>query len=92
MKISRVDKIMEVYNTSKMKKIEKSKKKDEKDVLALSNQGKDFQSVLKAISKVPDIREEKVQEIKQKIQSGNYDISAEEVAEKIVESAFDTKI
>ncbi|NLJ87869.1 MAG: flagellar biosynthesis anti-sigma factor FlgM [Epulopiscium sp.] len=92
MKVSRVDKIMEIYNTSKMKKTEKAKKTEGKDTVALSNQGKDYQKALKAVSKVPDIREEKVEEIKQRIQSGNYDISAEELAEKIVDSIFDMKI
>jgi negative regulator of flagellin synthesis FlgM len=63
-----------------------------KDVFALSKEGRDFQIALSALSKVPDIRQEKVQEIKEKLQSGNYNVSAQELADKIVESAFDQKI
>ena len=92
MKITRVNQVLEIYNTNRVKKLEQSNKAEGKDVFALSKEAKDFQTAFNALSKVPDIRQEKVQEIKQKIQSGNYSITAQEVADKIVEGAFDQKI
>ncbi|WP_341875779.1 flagellar biosynthesis anti-sigma factor FlgM [Defluviitalea saccharophila] len=92
MKITRVNQVLEVYNTNRIQKTEKINKTMGKDVFALSKEGKDFQVALSALSKVPDIRQEKVQEITQKLQSGNYNVSAQELADKIVESAFDQKI
>jgi negative regulator of flagellin synthesis FlgM len=92
MKITRVNQILEVYNTNRVQKTGKTNRTMGKDVFALSEEGKDFQTALSALSKVPDIRYEKVQEIKQKLQSGTYNISAQELADKMVESAFDKKI
>ena len=92
MKVSRVDKVMEIYSSSKMKKTEKPKRTENKDTVALSEQAKGYQKALKAVSKVPDVREEKVEEIKERIQSGTYNVSAEELAEKLVDSIFDMKI
>jgi negative regulator of flagellin synthesis FlgM len=92
MKITRVNQVLEVYNTNRIQKTEKTNKTMGKDVFALSKEGKDFQIALSALSKVPDIRQEKVQEITQRLQSGNYNVSAQELADKIVESAFDQKI
>ncbi|NLK21797.1 MAG: flagellar biosynthesis anti-sigma factor FlgM [Epulopiscium sp.] len=92
MKITGVNKVLEAYNTTSTKKSERQKPVHKKDIFALSKEGKDFQTALNAISKTPDIREEKVQEIKQKIQSGIYNVGAKEVADKIVDNSFDIKI
>lgn len=92
MKITRVNQILEIYNTNSTRKSQKINKPGEKDVFTISKEGKDFQTALDALSKVPDIRHDKVNDIKKKIQSGTYNISAEETADKIVDSAFDRKI
>ena len=60
MKVSRVDKIMEIYNTSKMKKTEKAKKTEGKDTVALSNQGKDYQKLLKPYPKYQILEKKKL--------------------------------
>lgn len=62
-----------------------------KDVLSISNQAKDFQTVMKALRDVPDIRKGKVDELAQKYQSGNYSVDGRDVADKIVKSLFDKK-
>lgn len=56
----------------------------------LSSKAKDIQQIKQIIDQAPDVRTDKVQELKQKIESGNYDIDAEKIAEKIVaESLID---
>ncbi len=62
-----------------------------KDVVSISNQAKDFQTVMKGIKEVPDIRIDKVNELASRYESGNYDVNGSDVADKILKSMFDTK-
>lgn len=62
-----------------------------KDVVSISNQAKDFQTIMKALKDVPDMRMDKVNELAGKYQSGNYDVSGNDIADKIVKSVIDTK-
>jgi negative regulator of flagellin synthesis FlgM len=50
----------------------------------LSTQAKDIQQVNNALSQVPDVREEKVQEIKSQVEKGTYNVSGEKIAGKMV--------
>jgi len=56
----------------------------------LSTKAIDIQSLKSAITNLPDVREEKVQELKNRIESGKYNVSGEKIAEKMVgESLLD---
>ena len=50
----------------------------------LSTQAKDIQLAKNALSKLPDVREEKVQEIKSQVEKGIYSVSGEKIAGKMV--------
>lgn len=89
----RIDKINNIYETYKKQSISKAQsvtKTSKKDEVALSEVAKDFQSVYKLLVATPDIREDKVNAVKEKINSGTYNVKTEEVAEKIL-SSFDIK-
>ncbi len=62
-----------------------------KDVLSISNEAKDFQTVYKALRDVPDIRESKVGDILGSIESGSYNVTGRDVAGKVVSTVFDRK-
>ena len=49
-------------------------------------------AIIKALKDVPDIRAEKVNDIKEKYESGKYETNSREIADKIVRSIIDTKI
>ena len=56
----------------------------------LSTTAKDVQALKNAISSLPDVREDKVQALKDQIEKGTYKVDAEKVAEKMVgESLLD---
>jgi len=56
----------------------------------LSTKARDVHSIKNALAGVPDIREEKVQELKNRIEAGTYNVSGEQIAGKIVgESLLD---
>jgi flagellar biosynthesis anti-sigma factor FlgM len=57
----------------------------------LSTKAKDFQRIQQILEKIPDVRQGQIQELKERIESGNYTVDAEKVAAKMVgESLIDT--
>ncbi len=58
------------------------------DRIELSTEAQDFQAALRALNKVPDLRESKVEGLKAKIASGEYNVNAEEVANRIIDGLF----
>lgn len=88
-----IPKILGVSNRQKnVGKVDKtSGVASKKDVVSISNQAKDFQTINRALRDVPDIRQERVNELSKRYESGKYDVSGKDVADKIVNSAFDTK-
>ncbi|MDP4094778.1 MAG: flagellar biosynthesis anti-sigma factor FlgM [Bacillota bacterium] len=63
-----------------------------KDVVSISNNAKDFQTALKAVKDVPDMRTDKVNELSEKYEAGNYDVSGKDIADKIVTSVFNRQV
>lgn len=85
MRIDAYNQISSYYNMNTRKVTSKSKSKaDAKDQVSFSTLGKDMQTAKTALSAAPDIREDKVAELKAKIASGNYDVSGESFADKIL--------
>lgn len=56
----------------------------------LSTMAREIQQAKVEVSKLPDVREEKVQEIKSQVEKGTYNVSGEQIANKMVgESIID---
>lgn len=55
-----------------------------KDEYKVSSQARDYQSVMKALRNVPDIRQEKVNEISKRIEAGGYKVEARDISDKII--------
>jgi len=89
-----IPKILGVYDRYKnVERVDKaSGVNSKKDVLSISNQAKDFQTAIKAVKDVPDIRQDKVNEYMDKYQAGNYDVSGSDIADKILKSTLDKKV
>jgi len=57
----------------------------------LSAKAKELQRIRQILDQIPDVREEKVQELKDRIESGNYAVDSGKVAAKMLgESLIDT--
>lgn len=89
-----INKAMQVYNKKTMDKVGSSKGiEGPKDELALSNKAKEYQIAMNAFKKLPEVREDLVNDLRNQIQQGTYQVTGEEVAKKIVESVMiDRKI
>lgn len=60
-----------------------------RDEYKISGQAKDYQTVMKALRNIPDIRKEKVYEISKKVETGRYRVESRDISDKIVESFFE---
>ena len=91
---SNINRAMQIYNKTKTKKIDNVKNiEGQKDELQLSVKAKEYQAAMKAFKNLPEIREDLVNELKDKIRQGTYNVTGEEIADKIIESAIvDKKI
>ncbi len=91
MKINRVNSISEIYKKNKISRTNKSNK-SAKDSIELSSMAKDLGYATAIGKKIPDVRIEKVDDIKNRIATNNYNIEGREVAKKMLQSGFDYKI
>ena len=93
MRIGVYNQITPVYGTQSVKKSYNSDKPgavSAKDQISFSGIGKDMQTAKNALSAVADVREDKVNALRESIANGTYDVSAESFAEKIL-SAFEAR-
>lgn len=89
MRIDAFNKVSQLYKTNSMKSTAKTKSSSFSDKLEISQLGKDYQVAKQIVAQTPDVREDKVNEIKQRMDAGTYDVSNEEVADKLVKAYFD---
>lgn len=90
MRIDLVSRVYNAYETQRVNTAYKVNQVKAKDELSLSTEAQEFAKVKKLLTDVPDIREDKVSRIKQQIESGTYNVKAEEVAGKML-SEFNIK-
>lgn len=91
MNINKVGGVNNVYGNSKIESKRpvqaSSGVKTSKDQVTISQEALDFQTVLKAVKlmkSLPDIREDVVSSLKEKIESGSYNIDSGKLAEKML--------
>lgn len=84
MKISSISQIYKTYEAKPVTANKKVASANKKDKLNVSDKAKEFQVALKAAMSAPTIREDKVNEIKDKINNNSYNVSAEDIADKII--------
>lgn len=89
MRIDAYNKVSQLYSTSKVNKATKTSGESFSDKLEISQKGNDYRVAKQIISKTPDVREDRIDEIKRRMESGAYNISMVEVADKVVNRYFD---
>lgn len=97
-----VNKIGGVNGIYKNQKVETKKEvqevsqtKGKKDEVQISKEAMDFQLVMKAAKaaqNIPDIREEVIAPIKEKLDNGTYEIDSKSIAEKLLTGKLNIKI
>ena len=82
-----VQQVLKGYNKNvgKVKKTGKAEMK--RDQIEISQSSKDFQVAMDAFKKLPDVRQDKVDDIKSEIDKGTYKPSAEDIIKKMMSNA-----
>lgn len=92
MRIDAYNKVNQIYQTNRVATTSKEKKTSFRDQLEISQTGKDYQVAKQAVATSSDIRMNKIEEIKQRMQAGTYKISSADVADKVVEDFYKTSL
>ncbi len=90
MRIDALNKVNQLYQTTKTKKVTTKNDARAKDHYEVSQTAQDYQTAKAAVANVSDVREDKVAGLKDAIASGSYNVSAQEIADKMVSRYFDS--
>ncbi|SES84187.1 anti-sigma-28 factor, FlgM family [Natronincola peptidivorans] len=81
-----ITQVMKLYNKT-VKPTEKTGEvATSQDKLEISQKAQEFQVALKAYKNLPEIRQEKVEILKEQVQTNSYNVSGKEVADQLIES------
>lgn len=92
MRIDAYNQVNQIYQATKTAKTKAKTSKNVTDTLEVSTMGKDLQVAKQALNATSDVREEKINSIKAAMASGSYNVSAEELAENILNRYFDATV
>lgn len=83
MRVDAYMQVNQVYQANKAKRSAKAANGNASDTVEISDFGKDYQVAKQAISSTPDVREDKVEEFKNKLAEGTYQVSVQDVADRL---------
>ncbi|SFA88857.1 anti-sigma-28 factor, FlgM family [Acetitomaculum ruminis DSM 5522] len=86
MRIDALSQVSAAYKVNRAKSVSKTQYNNIKDQVSISDFGKDYQIARKAVAEASDIREDLVSELKNKIDNGDYEVSADDFATKLLEA------
>lgn len=92
MRVDAVNHVSQLYKPANTKKVNRTDDVNKKDAYEISQSAKDYQIARKAVAEAPDIREDRVAGLKEALASGTYNVSSQEIAEKILSNYFDFQI
>lgn len=87
MRVEAYNQVHQLYQTNKVNKAKQTGSVSRTEQLQFSNLGRDIGAAQAAISATPDIREDMVASIKNRIQNGTYSVDTETFAEKLMQKA-----
>ena len=87
MRIDAYNQIAQAYGVQKTYNTQKANKTASmgSDQLSISQTAYSYQAAKKAVSEASDVREDKVAELKAKIQNGTYSVNPDDFASKLLE-------
>lgn len=81
MRIEAYTQVQQIYKASTTKATGTKKTAAASDRLEISGFGRDYQVAKKALAETPDVREERTAPLKKSVQSGTYQVSADNFAD-----------
>lgn len=83
MRIDAYLQVNQLYKTNKTKRDTKSEKENSRDSLEISDFGSAYQVAKKAAEQAGPVRTDRIKEIQAQMAAGTYNVSIEDVAEKL---------
>lgn len=84
MRIDAFNRVSRLYQANSTKKTLSAGKKSDPDRVEISQLGHDVQAARAAVAKTPDIREERVAAIKERMEAGTYSVDMDALADKLL--------
>ncbi|MCR4694899.1 MAG: flagellar biosynthesis anti-sigma factor FlgM [Pseudobutyrivibrio sp.] len=86
MRIEAYNQVAQLYQSSSTKNVSQTGKTNSmgRDQVQISSTGKDYQVAKKAVAESTDVREDLVADLKERIKSGTYEVSADDFAAKLL--------
>ena len=85
MRIEAYNQVQQVYSTNRARPVAGVQKAQATDNVQISSIGKDILTAKNAVKNAPDVREDVIAPLKEKIQNGTYDVDAGSFADKLME-------
>lgn len=85
MRIDAMTQVSQVYQKNSTKKVSQSSQMSFADTLEISQVGKEMQVAKAAVAAAPDVREDRIAQIKAAMENGTYSVSDEDLASKLLE-------
>jgi negative regulator of flagellin synthesis FlgM len=86
MRIEAYNQVAQVYKTMKSKNSQSVNEISAgRDEVQISAFGHDYQIAKQAVAEASDIREDRVAQLKERVNSGNYDVNVDDFANKLLE-------
>jgi negative regulator of flagellin synthesis FlgM len=82
-----VQQVLKGYNKNVNKTNETQKSEMKRDQIEISQSSKEFQIAMDAFKKLPDVRQDKVDDIKEEIEKGTYKPSPEDIIKSMMSNA-----
>lgn len=92
MRVDAINHVSQLYKPASTQKAGKTEELKKRDAYEISQPAKDYQVAKKAVAEADDVREDKIASLKEALASGTYNLSSQEIAEKIVSKYFDISI
>jgi negative regulator of flagellin synthesis FlgM len=89
MRIDAYNQVSQLYQASKLSKANKAydnvAAKTNQDQVQISTTGRDYQTAKRAVAGAPEVREEKVAQLKEQMNANTYQVNTEEFAAKLMD-------
>ncbi len=85
MRIDAFNRVQQLYGKTSTTNLKKEKTRNFSDQLEISNMGKDIQVAKQAVKNSPDVREDVMASIKERLNAGTYQVNTDEFADKLFE-------
>ena len=85
MRIDAFNRVQQLYGKTSTTNLKKEKARNFSDQLEISNMGKDIHVAKQAVKNSPDVREDVMASIKERLNAGTYQVNTDEFADRLFE-------